>query len=213
MEIWENRCNFVAEKSNEKMKTTDQIEKIKAVVLYILKQIPEGMDYIHLFKIMYFAQQEHLVTYGIPLMEDTFVSRKHGPVATLTYKVLHLAEGMKAVTTADLEGFVHSLRIDTEGKPQMVMAMPDAVCDLDELSRSNLIVLDRWIEKCKDVKSFELADLSHDRAWLKAKRQSEKTGEDTKIPLVDIAAAAGASKEMINVIRNRQLNQKALQWT
>ena len=39
------------------MKTIDQILKIKAVVLYILKAFPEGVDYIHLFKVMYFAQQ------------------------------------------------------------------------------------------------------------------------------------------------------------
>ena len=51
------------------MKTTDQILKIKATVLYILGQMLQGMDYIHLFKILYFAQQKHLVTYGMPLME------------------------------------------------------------------------------------------------------------------------------------------------
>ena len=39
------------------MKTIDHILKIKAVVLYILKAFPEGVDYIHLFKVMYFAQQ------------------------------------------------------------------------------------------------------------------------------------------------------------
>ena len=33
------------------MKTIDQILKIKAVVLYILKAFPEGVDYIHLFKV------------------------------------------------------------------------------------------------------------------------------------------------------------------
>ena len=42
------------------MKTIDQILKIKAVVLYILKAFPEGVDYIHLFKVMYFAQQDQL---------------------------------------------------------------------------------------------------------------------------------------------------------
>lgn len=42
------------------MKTKDQILKIKAVVLYILKAFPEGVDYIHLFKVMYFAQQNQL---------------------------------------------------------------------------------------------------------------------------------------------------------
>lgn len=70
------------------MKTKDQILKIKAVVLYILKAFPEGVDYIHLFKVMYFAQQNQLKEYGLPIIYDTFVARKHGPVPTLTYKVL-----------------------------------------------------------------------------------------------------------------------------
>ena len=34
------------------MKTTDQILKIKATVLYVLGQMPQGMDYIHLLKIL-----------------------------------------------------------------------------------------------------------------------------------------------------------------
>ena len=50
------------------MKSAEQILKIKATVLYVLSHSPQGMDYIHLFKIMYFAQQRHLVTYGSPLM-------------------------------------------------------------------------------------------------------------------------------------------------
>lgn len=194
------------------MKTIEQILKIKAVVLYILKQLPQGVDYIHLFKIMYFAQQEHLVKYGIPLLDDTFVARKHGPVATLTYKVLHCVEGKDVIKTSDLDDFICSLSISVEDKHQIVMAKPEAICDMDELSTSNQKILDKWIEKCKDVDSFDLADLSHDKAWLKAKRQAEKTGEDTKIPLVDIAQAAGATKEMLNVIRERQLNLHALQW-
>ena len=46
------------------MKTIEQILKIKAVVLYILKAFPEGVDYIHLFKVMYFAQQDQLKEYA-----------------------------------------------------------------------------------------------------------------------------------------------------
>ena len=75
------------------MKTIEQILKIKAVVLYILKAFPEGVDYIHLFKVMYFAQQEQLKEYGLPIIYDTFVARKHGPVPALTYKVLRGIEG------------------------------------------------------------------------------------------------------------------------
>lgn len=72
------------------MKTIDQILKIKAVVLYILKAFPEGVDYIHLFKVMYIAQQDQLKEYGLPIIYDTFVARKHGPVPALTYLTSHM---------------------------------------------------------------------------------------------------------------------------
>ena len=75
------------------MKSVDQIQKIKAVVLYVLEKLGTGVDYIHLFKMMYFAQQNHLVVYGLPLMEDTFKARKHGPVPSVTYKVVRKVEG------------------------------------------------------------------------------------------------------------------------
>jgi len=84
---------------------------------------------------------------------------------------------------------------------------------MDELSGSNLKVLDKWIEDCKNVQSFDLSVYSHDKAWQKAKKESEKTGERVKLPLVDIAAAGGAGKEMLEVIRDRQLLKHELQWT
>ncbi len=193
------------------MKSKDQIDKIQAVVLYILKKLPEGVDYIHLFKTMYFAQQEHLAVYGRPIMEDTFVARKHGPVPTLTYKVMHCVEGKQISITKDLDDFIASLSIAVRDGHQIVAAKGSAMPDMDEFSVSDLKILDKWIARCKDVESFDLADLSHDKAWLKAKKQAERTGEDTKIPMVDIAQAAGATDAMIQVIRNRQLSSKALQ--
>ncbi len=45
------------------MKTAIQIAKIRAVVLYIMQSFTQGVDYIKLFKILYFAQQDHLVKY------------------------------------------------------------------------------------------------------------------------------------------------------
>lgn len=193
------------------MKSKEQIEKIQAVVLYILKKMPEGVDYIHLFKTMYFAQQEHLAVYGRPVMDDTFVARKHGPVPTLTYKVVHCVERLQESMTNDLDDFIASLSIVQKDGHQIICAKETAEPDMDELSASDIKVLDKWIARCKDVEAFDLAELSHDKAWLKAKRQAERTGEDTKIPLVDIAQAAGASPAMIQVIRNRQLNSRTLQ--
>lgn len=83
---------------------------------------------------------------------------------------------------------------------------------MEELSASNVKVLDKWIAACKDVNSFDLSDLSHDKAWRKAMKQAEKTGEDTKITQYDMAEAGGASRDMLQVIRERQINRNTLGW-
>ena len=196
------------------MKTIDQILKIKAVVLYILKAFPEGGDYIHLFKVMYFAQQNQLKEYGLPIVYDTFVARKHGPVPTLTYKVLRGVEGKTDIPSPELKDFADSLDVQlSEDGHQVVHASKNAKCDMDELSVADVKMLDKWIDKCKNVDSFDLSDKSHeDKAWKRAKRQADKTGEDTKITMYDMAEAAGASKAMLTVIRERQSVQKALAW-
>jgi uncharacterized phage-associated protein len=194
------------------MKQTDDINKIKAVVEYILQQMGVAIDYIHLFKVMYFAQEEHLALYGVPIMYDTFVARKHGPVATLTYKVLRVAEGKVIEVTDDLKAFASDLNLTQSDGHQVVSLASDVKADMDELSRSNIRILDKWITHCKEIESFDLSELSHDNAWLKAKRQAEKTGEDTKISLYDMAASGGASKDMLQVVKERQINRKALSW-
>lgn len=195
------------------MKTIDEILKIKSVVEYILQQMGVAVDYIHLFKVMYFAQEEHLALYGVPIMYDTFVARKHGPVPLLTYKVLRLAEGKVEDTTGDLKEFASDLNLRESDGHQVVSLARDVKADMDELSRSNIRILDKWIAHCKVIESFDLSELSHDNAWLKAKRQAEKTGEDTKISLYDMAASGGASKDMLQVVKERQINRRALSWT
>lgn len=195
------------------MKTTEQINKIKAVVLYILKAFPDGVDYIHLFKVMYFAQQNQLKEYGLPVIYETFVARKHGPVPTLTYKVLKGVENGDDFESSDLKSFADSLSITrSDREPQIVSAKPSAVCDMDELSAADVKMLDLWISRCRDFGSFDLSDQSHDKAWRRAKRQTEKTGEDTKITMYDMAEAAGASKDMLNVIKERQTVRRAMTW-
>lgn len=132
------------------MKTIDQILKIKAVVLYILKAFPEGVDYIHLFKVMYFAQQNQLKEYGLPIIYDTFVARKHGPLPALTYKVLRGIEGKADLSSPELKDFADSLNIAiSQDGHQLIFAANTAECDMDELSRADVKMLDKWIERCK----------------------------------------------------------------
>ena len=70
------------------MKTIEQINKIETVVLYVLRNFPEGVDYIKLFKIIYFAQKEYLANYGKVLCPDTFKARTFGPVPGKVYPII-----------------------------------------------------------------------------------------------------------------------------
>lgn len=190
------------------MKNADQLLKIKATVLYLLGQAPEGMDYIHLSKLMYFAQKEHLVTYGLPVMDDSFFARKHGPVPRLTYRVLKQAESGTAFDDPVLEGFRAALAVEQGEDHPVVKALEQY--DEDELSRSDIKSLDQAIAQYLNTDAYELGRLSHDKAWRKAKRIADRTGEDVRIPLYDIAEAGGASRGMLDVIKERQWIENSL---
>ena len=70
--------------------TTDDMLKLKAVTLYILKQCGE-LDFIHLFKILYFAERQHYATYGKHLVKDTFCALERGPVPSFLYDAVKVA--------------------------------------------------------------------------------------------------------------------------
>ena len=64
------------------MKTLEQVKKIESVVLYVLRKFPEGVDYIKLFKIIYFAQKNIWSTMArcyvlIPLRHAPSVRFRH----------------------------------------------------------------------------------------------------------------------------------------
>lgn len=185
------------------MKSAEQINKIEAVVLYILQHFKNGVDYIKLFKIMYFAQREYLATYGLTIAEDTFKARKLGPVPSLTYKVVKMAEnGGKA---EDLNGFTSAIRVDAE---QRVYAV--AKPDMDYIADMEKEELDKIIAEYKDVDSKELSKLSHDAAYNAVCKRMEDDPQQEVLTLIDIARAGGASEAMVDHIRQVQIVKDAL---
>lgn len=185
------------------MKSSEQINKIKAVVLYILQHFKDGVDYIKLFKIMYFAQREYLATYGLTIIEDTFKARQLGPVPSLTYKVVKMAENNEVST--DLKDFITSIKVDDK---QKVYALKKP--DLDYIADMEKEELDNIISKYKNTDSKKLSELSHDTAYTEVcKRMSDDPQKDI-LTLIDIARAGGASDSMIDYIREDQLINEAL---
>ncbi len=184
------------------MKTPVQIQEIKAVTLYILQSFPEGVDYIKLFKILYFAQQEHLVKYGKVIVEDTFRAHTYGPVPAYLYKALQIAEG-KSVE-GDFSDFLSGIEV----RDKMVYAT--AAPDMDWISGAEKRTLDATIEKYKTVDSFDLSELSHDAAWKEAVARMKDDPQKSIITSIDIARAGDASEPMVDYIREKQIVKEAL---
>ena len=62
-------------------------QKLTEVVLYILNKT-KGLDYYHVFKIIYFANIAHLAKYGFPMVSDEFCALPDGPVPSVLYNCI-----------------------------------------------------------------------------------------------------------------------------
>lgn len=186
------------------------ILQLKAVILYILEQCQEGLDKIHIAKILYYAQQEHLVRYALPLVEDTFAAKRYGPVPLFTDSALNYVcnentnDDKDAVTIADSISVTYNNHED--GNAIAIYHIKDGVtADISQLSKSRVEILDSQIAKFKSMPSLELSKMSHkDKAWKQADRQFKITGEITVMPLYSIAKAGNALPGILQSIREYQ---------
>ena len=184
------------------MKTIDQVRKIESVVLYVLRKFPEGVDYIKLFKIVYFAQKEYLANYGKVLCPDTFKARTFGPVPALSDKVIKLVEQEERDMDSypDLKDFYNSICV----KDKKVYALTEP--DMDYLSRKERECLDKWYEYCKSKDSKkELSPESHNKAYTKAYAEYKDDPQLGMLTNIEIAKAGGASEKMVAYIREKEM--------
>ena len=188
------------------MRTKEQINGIQAVVLYILQHFEGGVDYIKLFKIMYFAQSKYLSMYGLCVVEDTFKARLKGPVPSLTYKVVKMVEnGDDLAEFPDLTNFANSLTVN---KHQVVCAKLEP--NMDYISVMEKRILDETINEYKDVDSDRLSELSHDDIYDQVLERMKDDPQKDVYTMIDIARSGNASEEMIDYLREKQLIKRAL---
>ena len=157
---------------------------IKATVLFVLNEFPEGVDLLKLFKIIYFANQRHLAKYGRPIITDSFVAMQNGPVLTDTYDKIR--KNRFDFIEKNPEG---GYMIFAKEKP-----------DMDELSESDVECLKWSVEENKNLTFGELSRKSHDRAWRIA-WDSKGSKNSYPMDLIEIARAGGANGEMIEYIK------------
>ena len=76
---------------------------------------------------------------------------------------------------------------------------------MDELAQAEIDVLNEVIKETTGKTSDQLSELSHDEAWKIANERAKNDARDNYISLVNIARAGGATKQMLNYIRQNQM--------
>jgi len=164
-----------------------EIDRLKAIVLYVLNEVPGKLLGKHeLFKILYFASQKRLVKYGYAMITD-FYAFQYGAVPSELFN--YLKGGNNAILS--------SISIDDEAK---YIISPKEQPDMEELSKADIECLNESIRENYGLSFYELLNKSHDSAWHKAwHNQVGKRG--AIMDIIDIARAAGADDRTIEYIQ------------
>lgn len=172
-------------------------EKLIEVVLYII-YTTQGLDYYHIFKILYFAQQKHLCKWGSRIVEDDFVAMEYGPVPTELYSAVCNKE---CYAKELIPLFTKAIKFAGKDAPNTLL--PKREPNMEYLSPADIESLNESIAENKGLSFGELVNKSHDSAWY-------ATRDCDIISVGDIAKAGGASDGFIEYINEQEFIQKAL---
>ncbi|MEA3486569.1 MAG: Panacea domain-containing protein [Thermodesulfobacteriota bacterium] len=176
-------------------------QKAIAAVLYVSKHLTVQQDiritpdFHKIFKILYFADQQHLAKYGRPIVGDYYIAMTHGPVPSRIYDMLKIVKGDSIFGDDKNYGAFFDV------KNHYVYPKQDP--DMDEFSESDIKCINESLKENEALGFRSLKDKSHDMAYLKATK-------DDKISISEMAKVAGADEGMLSYIRNVSENESAL---
>lgn len=153
-------------------------------------------DFIKIFKVLYFADQSHLVKYGRSITGDTYVAMARGPVPSRIYDIIKAVRGDSFF---EEEGANYKQMFTVEGYELRPQAGPD----MNQLSATDVRELNESLEQYAMVDSLALSEQSHGFAWYQADR-------DRYMDAANIMREAGASDEVIDHVAEMMMLENCL---
>jgi uncharacterized phage-associated protein len=183
-------CYLCKQKGHSTMTHFDK-QRLTEIVLYILNKT-KGLDYYHVFKVIYFANVAHLAKYGSVMVSDDFCALPDGPVPSILYDSIkgdHYCD-------KDLQSMLHeSVSMGTDDAYYMLEAKREA--NEEYLSKADIDVLDASISENARLPYGELREKSHGEEWKRAYAQQGRKVMD----VVGMAKDGMASDDMIAYIK------------
>ena len=155
-----------------------QFDKVKTLnaLLFVANRV-QRKDFHKIFKIIYFADRQHLADWGRPITGDTYIAMEAGPVPSRLYDMLKIVRGDSYLS--DNEGLSRYFQVENW---MYIHPLQDA--DLDKLSPNEQEALSDAIAKYASLSYDEIKEKSHDVAW-------RSTARDFSISWDNIAREAG----------------------
>ncbi|MBQ8656115.1 MAG: SocA family protein [Prevotella sp.] len=174
-----------------------EFDKSKALnsLLYVANRL-QRKDFHKIFKILYFADRQHLADWGRPITGDTYIAMDAGPVPSRIYDMLKIVRGDSYLP--DMEGLSDFFAIDNW---MYVCPLRDA--NPNQLSKTEKESLDSSIARYGSLSYDEIKEKSHDIAW-------RSTAKDFSIQWDDIAREAGLDAEDVEYLNEMNKLQIAL---
>lgn len=163
----------------------DSEKAIEAIKL-ILANTEGTLDYYKIFKILYFADLNHIAKYGSPIFGDRYIAMKDGPVPS------HIYDEFKSLryNSETLSRFNDNFKVNGYYVSQIKPV------DLDLLSKSEIDALINSIQDNKHLSYGTLTKKAHGLAW-------ESADRDNDISIFDMAKEAGASEDLLKYINHQ----------
>ena len=162
-------------------------EKSLNALLYVANRV-QRKDFQKIFKIIYFADRQHLADWGRPITGDTYIAMEAGPVPSRLYDMLKIVRGDSYLP--DTEGLGKYFQVENW---MYVRPLQDA--DLNKLSANEQEAMSEAIEKYAALSYDEIKEKSHDVAW-------RSTARDFSISWDNIAREAGLDEVEVACLRD-----------
>ena len=171
------------------------LEKSLQVILYVANNL-QRKDFHKIFKVIYFADREHLSEYGRTITGDTYIAMKDGPVPSKIDDIFKAVRGDSFFASGAAE-YAKLFNVH-----DWYFIKPKVAADLDYLSQSDIEELDKSIEKYGFMSWNEIREKSHDFAWC-------ATPDNRQIDLSNIMREAGEDEAYIEYISEHIALQKS----
>ena len=164
-----------------------QFDKTKSLnaLLYVANRV-KRKDFHKIFKVIYFADRQHLADWGRPITGDTYIAMEAGPVPSRLYDMMKIVRGDSYMS--DTEGLGQYFQVEN-----WMYVRPLVDADLNKLSPNEQKALADSIAQYSSLSYDEIKEKSHDVAW-------RSTARDFSISWENIAREAGLDSEELECV-------------